>query len=124
MPVRWTLHSSEVSTRPSKSAFFMMRRGKAEPIPRTTDLIKMLFLVVLLGDARHDLLWVPGMEQVQVGLDPVEQPVSHHVVAKFHCGSKTLVVGAAMALHHEAVEAEEHASVGLAHVQLLAHPVE
>ena len=24
---------------PSKSVFFMMRRGSAEPIPRTTDLI-------------------------------------------------------------------------------------
>ena len=31
MPVRWAIHSSEVSTMPSKSAFFMMRRGSAEP---------------------------------------------------------------------------------------------
>src|SRR5690606_22338718 len=107
MPVRWTIHSSDVSTMLSKSAFFMMRRGKAEPIPRTTDLIKMLFLVVFHGVSRHDFLRVPGVEQVEVGLYPVKQPVSHHVVAKLDRRGKALVVGAAMALHHEAVETEE-----------------
>ena len=39
MPVRCAIHSSEVSTMPSKSVFFMMRLGSADPIPRTTDLI-------------------------------------------------------------------------------------
>ena len=64
------------------------------------------------------------MEQVEIGLDPVEQPVADHVVAKLDGRRKALVVGAAMALHDDAVQAEEHAAIGLAHVHLLAQPVE
>jgi hypothetical protein len=39
MPVRCVIHSSEVSTIASNSEFFIERRGRAQPTPRTMDLI-------------------------------------------------------------------------------------
>ena len=52
------------------------------------------------------------MEKVEIGLDPVEQAVAHHVVAKLDRRRKAFVVGAAMALHDDAVQAEEDAAIG------------
>ena len=37
MPVRWTIHSSEVSTYFSSSRLVTQRRGNAEPTPFTTE---------------------------------------------------------------------------------------
>ena len=57
--VRWAIHSSDVSTSASNSAFFMMRRGNAEPMPRTTDRI-----IVFPGSRRR------GRRTAGVGLGP------------------------------------------------------
>src|SRR5262245_39571391 len=123
MPVRCTIHSSEVSTTPSKSVFFMMRRGSAEPIPRTTDQItpEPLLPELLRGIRRRDSLdglacqrRLARMEAVEIGLDARQKLVAHHVVAELDGRRKAFVVGAAMAFYDDAVEAEEHAAITLA----------
>jgi hypothetical protein len=37
IPVRWTIHSSEVSTRSARAAFVTTVSGRHEPVPTTTE---------------------------------------------------------------------------------------
>src|SRR5215471_18194465 len=43
-----------------------------------------------------------------------------HLIANLDGGGKALGIGAAMALDHDAVKAEQHAAVGLAGIELVA----
>src|SRR5690606_27221376 len=120
MPVRCTIHSSDVSTMLSSSALVSTRFGSAVPKPRTTERI----ILYLVGHARGAFDRPARVILLQIPFDLVPEAVADHVVADIHRRGEALGIRAAMALDDDAVEAEEHAAVRLARVHLLAHAVE
>src|SRR5690606_6029191 len=105
MPVRWTIHSSLVSTMPSSSRLGTTRLGSAAPYPRTTE--RIMFICILpsrrLGTSRR---LVSGMINLQVLGNLFRKSIARHVVANVDRGGETFRIGTAMALDDNAVETE------------------
>ena len=57
---------------------------------------------------------------VEIGLDLLEQRVPHHVVADIDRRREALIIRSAMALDDDPVQAEEHATIDLARIHLVA----
>src|SRR5690606_36315611 len=78
-------------------------------------------------DVRHlscGNLRIAGMEEVEIGFDAFKQPVAHHVVGEFDRGGKASGICPAVTFHNDAVETQEHAAIGAAHVHLFAKRIE
>src|SRR5690606_10338642 len=118
MPVRCTIQASLVSTTPSSSRLLTALRGKAEPTPLTTDLIILANLFA--GIRLQNLAFPDGgrADQLDIGANLVEQVIADHVIPKLDRRGVALIARAAMALHDNAIQAEEYPAIGLTHVQL------
>src|SRR5690606_27975329 len=64
------------------------------------------------------------MKKVEIGLDAIEQPVAHHVVAKIDRGREPVRIGPAMAFHHNAVKPEEYAAIRAPDIELFTQTIE
>ena len=107
MPVRSTIHSLVVSTILLISALVMIRFGKAEPTPSIT-------VSTLHYSLRHlragSILWRSLRQRLRRSFD---QAIAHHFNCHVNGGGKTQFIGAAMAFHHNAVEAGKYAAIVL-----------
>src|SRR6478735_1098559 len=123
MPVRWTIHSSDVSTTSSMSRLVITRFGSAAPNPRTTERIILLKPRRSCG-FRPDRGQPLGMILLKIVFYFLIEAILGHVVADLDGGSDAFGIGAAMALDDDAVEAEEDAAVHTARIHLFAQHVE
>src|SRR5208282_6004682 len=140
MPVRCTIHSSDVSTSLVSSLFGTTRAGRAEPTPRTQERMEAGVTARETsrsglrtrrarggGDARF-ISWASSESRLgrprmrghwaeAVGLGDhfanlAEKLLPHHVIPQFDRASVALSVGAAMGLDDDAVKPEEDAAAG------------
>ena len=110
MPVRCTIHSSEVSTCRASSALVRIAcRQIAAGHPRTTERnVTMPLRPSALASHRR------ALPELSCLADLRQQFVTHHVVAEVDRGREAFGIGAAMALDDDAVEPEEDAAIGAA----------
>src|ERR1700722_6161028 len=144
MPVRWTIHSADVSTVVSSSAFETARAGSAEPAPRTQARIEAgppprdasdsgprERRTLGGGEARlmgGSFPWLRlgggrtrghRTETVRVGdhlSNLAEQFLTHHVIRQFHGAGVAFGVRAAMSLDDNAVKPQKDAAGRRAHL--------
>src|SRR6478735_4733561 len=115
MPVRWTIHSSDVSTTSSMSRLVITRFGSAAPNPRTTE--RIIFTKPRRSCSfRPDRRQPFGMILLQVVFYFLIEAILGHVVADLDGRRNAFGIGATMALDDNAVQAEEHAAIDAAWV--------
>ena len=108
MPVRSTIHSSVVSTRLGQFGVATRgARGRAEPVPAITErsVIARVF--------------APGAEIAEILGDPAGEIVAHQLGGDCDRVGDADFVGAAMALHDDAVEAEEDRAIMIVGVEMV-----
>src|SRR6478736_351550 len=119
MPVRWTIHSSDVSTTPSISRLVITRFGSAAPKPRTTD--RIILLEPRRSRGLRPYRGQPlGMIFFEIVFYFLGQAILGHVIADFDGRGYAFGIRPAMAFDHDAVQAEEYAAIDLARIELLA----
>src|SRR5579863_8759031 len=127
MPVRCSIHSSDVSIRSASSAFESMRLGRQAPTPRTTErsFKSVMKGGVPKGAANSRRRCRGGGRSDFVGLPDhfanfSEQFLTDHVVADLDRAGEALGVRPAMTLDDDAVKAEKNAAVDASRVHLVA----
>src|SRR3984885_884472 len=127
MPVRCSIHSSDVSIRSASSAFESMRLGRQAPTPRTTErsFKSVMKGGVPKGAANSRRRCRGGGRSDFVGLPDhfanfSEQFLADHVVADLDRAGEALGVRPAMTLDDDAVKAEKNAAVDASRVHLVA----
>src|SRR5271170_3084532 len=115
MPVRCSIHSSDVSIRPASSAFESTRLGRQAPTPRTTErsFKSVMKGGVPKGAANSRRRCRGGGRSDFVGLPD-------HFVADLDRAGEALGVRPAMTLDDDAVKAEKNAAVDASWVHLVA----
>src|SRR5512144_2485381 len=117
IPVRVAIHSSVVSTTLARSSLVNTRFGRYPPHPLMT--VRNMLTGNYSKASCRTIKFELGMEAGDVGSQPLHHTARRHVVGRIDGGGEAGGVGAAMALHHNAVQAEENAAVQLAGVHLL-----
>ena len=112
MPVRSTIHSWVVSTRSASSALVTRRGGSAEPVPTMTARRRHFAAAASSAVCAGDVGEILG--------DLAGQVLAHHPRRDPDRIGDALVGGAAMALHDEAVEAEEDRAIMVVGIEMVA----
>src|SRR3954454_3575144 len=118
MPVRSLIHWSDVSTVRDRSSLLTIRSGRYAPTPTRMERLGIVFLrcggeacaalaVLVLGAVPGSLRHQSG-DSRQVLAHMIVEAMHDHVHRHIHGMGEALCVGAAMRLHHDAVQTEHH----------------